>query len=84
LRRNGLLRGNRHAQVGVILLPVAYLGLDATGPGRPAAATALVIPMICVPVRWHVGFIGPVNSHWTSRPSRDAGNDKKRVIHYDK
>jgi hypothetical protein len=44
----------------------------------------LVIPMICVPVRWHVGFIGPVNSHWTSRPSRDAGNDKKRVIHYDK
>jgi hypothetical protein len=65
---------------------VAVLGLAATGrgPAVAAIATALVIPMICVPIRWHVGFIGPVNSHWTSRPSCDAGNDNKRVIHYDR
>jgi hypothetical protein len=62
---------------------VAVLGLAATGPASPAAAaTALVIPMICVPIRWHVSFIGPVNSHWTSRPSCYARYDKKKANHY--
>ena len=60
------------------------LGLDATGPARPAATAALVIPMICMPIRWHVGFLGPVNSHWTSRPSYAVEYNKKRAIHYNK
>ena len=41
---------------------MACLGLDATGPASPAATT-LVIPVISVPIRWHVAFFGPVNSH---------------------
>ena len=44
------------------------LGLDATAPATPAAATTLVISMIGVPVRRHVAFLGPVNSHRTSQP----------------
>jgi hypothetical protein len=63
---------------------VARLGLDAAGPARPAATAALVIPMICVPIRWHVGLLGPVNSHRTSRPSCAVEHHKKRASHYDK
>jgi hypothetical protein len=37
-----------------------------------------------VPIRRHVGFIGPVNSHRTSRPSRDAACDNKGAIHDNK
>jgi hypothetical protein len=64
---------------------VAVLGRATTGPASPAAtatATATAIPMICVPIRWHVGFIGLVNSHWTSRPFCDARYDKKKANHY--
>ena len=69
LRGHRLFRGNRRAQLGVILLSIARLGLAATSPGRPAAATApLVIPTIRVPIGRHVGVIGPVDSHRTSPP----------------
>src|SRR6266699_5103621 len=63
LRRNRLLRGNRHTQVGVILLPMTRLDLDTTGPARPAAATTLIVPMICAPIGRQFGVIGLVNSH---------------------
>jgi len=64
---------------------VAVLRRATTGPASPAAtgtASATAIPMICVPIRWHVGFIGLVNSHWTSRPSCFARYDKKKANHY--
>ena len=59
LRGHRLLRGNGHAQVGVVLLPVTRLGLD-TAPGRPAGRRAgLVITVIRIShpaaVRHHRG-----------------------------
>jgi hypothetical protein len=75
LRRHRLLRGNRHAQVGVILLPMACLDLDATGPACAAATTALAVPMICGPIRRDIGVIGTVNSHRTSQLLHGAGRD---------
>src|SRR6516165_12576423 len=45
-RRDGLLGGNRHAQVVVGLLPVARLGFGAAGPGGPAAGGTLVVPAV--------------------------------------
>jgi hypothetical protein len=68
---NGLLQGSRHAQLGVVVLPIARLRLDAAGPSRPAAVT-VVIPVIAAPVRRHVGFLGLVNVHWTSLPPDGA------------
>ena len=61
------------------------LGLDATALATPAATTTPVIPMIRVPIRRHVGFIGPVNSHRTSQPPPcDTKCDTKRAIHDNK
>ena len=37
---------------------MACLGLDPTCPASPAAAATLVIPVIGVPIRWHVGSSG--------------------------
>jgi hypothetical protein len=44
----------------------------------------LVVPMIGVLIRRHVGVIGLVDSHQTSQPRRGAGRDIKRAAHHDK
>jgi hypothetical protein len=50
MHRRGLFGGNGRAQVGVVLLPVAGLGIGVAGPVRLAAAVILVVSVICVPV----------------------------------
>jgi hypothetical protein len=79
-----LLRRNRYAQVGVILLPRSCLGLDAAGAASPADAVTLVIPMICVPIWWLVGVIGVVGSHRTSQSLCEGSCSAKRTVHDNK
>jgi hypothetical protein len=46
----GLFGGDGRAQVGVVLLPVAGLGVGVAGPVCLAAAVILVVSAICVAV----------------------------------
>ena len=68
-----LLRGNRHAQVGVILLPMAGLGLDAAASAGPAGRAALVVAIIWALIRRQFAIIGAVDSHRTSQSPCAAG-----------
>ncbi len=64
-RMRATILGIGYAQVVVALLAAARLGSGAAGAGG-AAASGLVVVTICVPIGWHVRFVGQVGSHGTS------------------
>ena len=68
----GFFPGNRHSEVGVVLLPCSCLGPGVTLLGSLIADATLVIPAIWVLVWWHVVVIGPVGSHRISPPPWSA------------
>jgi hypothetical protein len=71
----GLLLRLCYAQVDVILLAGTLLGLGADGSGWAGGVIPVVGRAIGLLVRWRLGVVGAVGSHWGSQPPSGADRD---------